>query len=606
MKKMRYYIVVCLLLFQMLGFAQKIQPLEKGLLSLNPTQIFPKNANENYIFNDKTNVGTCKTSIGKQKEILFTVENTQAAKSHYNVQSSWKINNTIKKGDVLLARFAIRTIYAKQEAGEAVVYFYVQEATPPYTKSVIVDISAGTEWKTIDIGFVAAMDMNVNEAALCFSYAALVQKVEISDIQLFNFENKITLSELPTTKFTYKGREENAIWRKNALKNIEKNRTAPIVVNVKDANGKPIKNATVQAKLIQSDFIWGTSADESLLAYDTLDAENYRKIIKELFNTAVIENGFKAETWQNKPERKAETMKAFDWLEQQGFRQRGHNAVWPAWKFNAPFVKETALRDTAAFRKMIEEDIRSKMTAIKGRVIAWDIINELLHEREFLPFLPQNTPEEWYKLAKKIDPNAQLFINEYSMLNSVASPKNISNYLDTIARLRQNGAPIEGIGIQGHIGRQPRNPAQVLSDLDLFLAAGLPVQITEFDINMADETLQADYTRDFLIACYSHQVVTGFTIWGFWEGAHWKKDAAMFRKDWSPKPNAAVWREWVTKKWTTNVTLNTDKNGKINTTGHLGKYEIKITNNGKTETFIKQLTKKGLEIMYNAEYTNAK
>ncbi len=598
--------IVFLMLCCNVSNAQKTQPLKKGLLSLNPVQLFPENANEKYIFNDKANVANINTSIGKQNEILFSIENKQAAKSHYNVQSLWKTTNFIKKGDVLLARFAIRTIYAKQEAGEAVIYFYVQEAMQPYTKSVIIDISAGTEWKTMDIGFVAATDMNAEEAALCFSFGALAQKVEISNIQLLNFEKKITLASLPTTRFTYKGREKGANWRKVALKNIEKNRTAPIVVNVNDANGKPVKGAIVQAKLIQSDFIWGTAADESLLAYDTLDAENYRKTIKELFNTAVIENGFKAETWQNKPERKVETMKAFDWLEQQGFRQRGHNAVWPTWKFNAPFVKETALRDTAAFRKMIEDDIRSKMTAIKGRVIAWDIINELLHEREFLPFLPQNTPEEWYKLAKKIDPNAQLFINEYSMLNSVASPKNISNYLDTIARLRQNGAPIEGIGIQGHIGRQPRNPAQVLSDLDLFLAADLPVQITEFDINMPDENLQADYTRDFLIACYSHQAVTGFTIWGFWEGAHWKKDAAMFRKDWSPKPNAAVWREWVTKKWTTNVTLNTDKNGKISTTGHLGKYEIKITKNGKTETIIRQLTKKGLEIMYNAEYTNAK
>jgi endo-1,4-beta-xylanase len=160
-------------------------------------------------------------------------------------------------------------------------------------------------------------------------------------------------------------------------------------------------------------------------------------------------------------------------------------------------------------------------------------------------------------------------------------------------RLRLAGAPIEGIGVQGHVGRQPRNPAQVISDLDMFTPVGLPVQITEFDINMTDEALQADYTRDFLIACYSYPVVTGFTIWGFWQSAHWKPDAAMFKKDWSPKPNAAVWREWVTGKWQTSIKEKSDANGLVNGRGHLGKYEIIVTYSGKFIKLNHQLTKGG-------------
>jgi endo-1,4-beta-xylanase len=149
------------------------------------------------------------------------------------------------------------------------------------------------------------------------------------------------------------------------------------------------------------------------------------------------------------------------------------------------------------------------MTAVKGRVIAWDVINELMYEKEFFPYLPKDIAVDWFKLAKQLDPQATLFMNEYSMLNSIASPANIKNYLSLYNELKLKGAPIEGLGIQGHVGRQPRNPAQVITDLDLFKPVGLPVQITEFDINMTDEELQADYTRDFLIACYSHPVVTG-------------------------------------------------------------------------------------------------
>ncbi len=581
------------------AFAQQLQPLPSNLEALKPATFFSINTENTYRFTDNTKATAAAVlNVIKQREkpALLTAEIFAAAKSHYDIQAKWTSEAAVKKGDILLARFAIRSIYAKQESGEAVIYFFVQQAKEPNNKSIIVDISAGPEWKTVDIPFIAANDMDKGEAAICFSFGALAQKVEIADIQVLNFENRTTLAFLPVTKFSYQGREENAAWRTAALKRIEAIRTAPINITVVDAKGKPVAGAKVEVKMVASAFIWGTSANEALLGNELPDAANYKRIFKEFFNTGVIENGFKWPRWSGAPERKAETKIAFEWLEQNGFRQRGHNLVWPGFKFAPRIARETAEKDTAAFRKIIEEDVRTKMAYTKGRVIAWDVINELVHEKDFYPYLPADISVQWFKLAKQLDPNAQLFINEYGMLNSVASPRNCQQYIDTIIFLRKQGAPIEAIGIQGHVGRQPRNPAQVITDLNLFTALNLPVQITEFDINMPDEALQSDYTRDFLIACYSSPVVTGFTIWGFWEGAHWKKDAAMFRKDWTPKPNAAVWREWVTKKWKTGFTALTNKGGKVQNRGHLGKYEIEVTYNGKQTSLVYYLTKDGVPL----------
>lgn len=595
---MKKYGIGFILLFGLhnILFAQQLPPLQSALEVLHPQNIFPLYSDTAFQFNDRTKASQAATFTASivDNTPIFTAEIFAASpKSHYDIQTVWRSEAAVKKGDVLLARFAIRSIYAKQESGEAVVYFYVQNAND---KSVIVDISAGPEWKTIAIPFTAAADMDKGEAQVCFSFGALVQKVEIGSIQVLNFEQKVNIKQLPVTRFTYQGREANAPWRTAALKRIEELRTAPLQVKVTDAKGKPINGATVQATMVQSDFVWGTAVKEVMLANEDADAEKFKQIIKELFNTAVIENGFKAARWSGAPERKVETLKAFDWLKQNDFRQRGHNLVWPGWKFNTKLFRETAQKDTAAFRLLIEQDMRSKMAFTNGQVIAWDVINELMHERAFLPYLPQDMPEQWFKLAKALDPKAQLFINEYGLLNSISSPANIKTYLDTIARLRHNGAPIDAIGVQGHVGRQPRNPAQVISDLDLFTPTGLPVQITEFDINMTDGDLQADYTRDFLIACYSHPAVTGFTIWGFWAGGHWKPDAAMFRQDWTPKPNAAVWREWVTGQWKTNWNAVSDNAGKVSGRGHLGRYEITVSKNGKEVKTIYQLQKNALPL----------
>ena len=51
-----------------------------------------------------------------------------------------------------------------------------------------------------------------------------------------------------------------------------------------------------------------------------------------------------------------------------------------------------------------------------------------------------------------------------------------------------------------------------------FATLGLPVRITELDIDSNDEELQADYFRDFLTASFSHPNINGIMIWGFWEG----------------------------------------------------------------------------------------
>lgn len=567
-------------------YAQEVLPLTPTLQSLQPEQVFPLNADKEYKFNDNWDgkiPNTFSVRLSDNKLQVFSAEIFTPSKSRYDVNTCWKGTSLIKKGDVMLARLSMRSIYAKQESGDAVIFFYVQKTKGE--RSIVAELAAGPEWKTYEIPFEATEDMKPGESEICISFGGLAQKVEVANIEVLNFGKKTTIVQLPTTRFSYDGREANAAWRDAAFERIEKIRTAAFVVQVLDKNGKAVKDANVDVKMIQSDFVWGTAIYEKLIATDLPNSANYKKYLKEFFNTAVIENGFKSPNWTN-PTIQPETKRAFEWLEKEKFRQRGHNLVWPGWKFNTQSLKDLAEKDTAAFSKAIENEIRDKMTYFKGRVIAWDVINEVIHERDMFKYLPADEAVRWYKLAREIDPKAQLFMNEYAMLNNVTSPQFIRTYLDTVAKFRAKGAPIDALGIQGHVGRVPRSPASVISDLDLFLPTGLPVQITEFDINTTDEELQADYTRDFLIACYSHPIVTGLVVWGFWEPKQWKPDAAMLRTDWSEKPNAAVWRELVTKKWKTSFDGKTNDNGTIESRGHFGTYEVTV----KAKNRVKKVT----------------
>jgi hypothetical protein len=60
---------------------------------------------------------------------------------------------------------------------------------------------------------------------------------------------------------------------------------------------------------------------------------------------------------------------------------------------------------------------------------------------------------------------------------------------------------------------------------------------------------------------------------GILANAHWKPDVLLCCADWTPKPNAAIWRDLALGKWKTSLSETTTKTGKVETRGHFGKYE---------------------------------
>lgn len=555
---------------------------------------------KDYIFQDSRNGGqlsSCRLITTEDGKKALEVENTKASSDYYNCELKFRSTSDVKKGDVLQAVVTVRTVYARQETGESSIQFYFQRAVSPWEKSIVTQVNDGAEWKTFTFPFTASTDLRAGEAVAVLAFATLAQKVQVGGVEIRNYHHSLEAKDLPKTRLTYAGREEGAAWRTEALKRIDQLRTAPLTVHVVNAKGKEIKGADVKIKMHRSAFIWGTAVNEETLASDDADAKTYKQKLLQFFNTAVMENGFKTYGWSWDDKHKQQTLKAFDWLYKNGMRQRGHNLVWPGWKFNPRYMRLIAERDTAVFRKFIQAQFYERMAYTKGKVIAWDVVNEMMHEKDFFKYLPKDVAVEWFKEAKKLDPDAQLFINDYGMLNGTQSPLVISQYINIIKDLRSKGAPVEAAGVQGHVGAQPRSPIQVLSDLDMFYKENIPVQITEFDINTDDEDLQADYTRDFLIAAYSHPAVHGVNLWGFWQKRHWKPNAALFRSDWTLKANGRAWQQLVCGEWTTKWEKKSDRNGDVTGKAHLGEYDITVSYNGITVNTTANLLKEGTTVL---------
>jgi GH35 family endo-1,4-beta-xylanase len=495
------------------------------------------------------------------------------------VNVSWRLSAPVKKDDVCLARFHARVVEVRQESGEALFNFQVQPLPGGGERSLILPVGVGPDWALFEIPFRVVTSSPADGTMVQFSFGAFPQTVELAGLELLNFGQRTATHALPLTRFSYAGRAPDATWRRSALDRIEQIRTADLTVRVVDQAGRPVARARVAARLVQPKFLFGSCVDARLIGGETPEANAYREKVLELFDTVTLDNALKWPRWGAGPTQRTEALRAIDWINAHGLRLRGHTLVWPGWKFSPRAIVDHPNRATA-LPDLINNHIRDVVTATAGRVDAWDVVNEPVHERDYFATMPETQIAAWFKLARACDPRPQLFINEYGMLNSRDSPAMIEKYLALIDRVRASGAPIEGIGVQGHVGRQVRPPADVLADLDQLARAKLPVHITEFDINTPDEQLQADYTRDFLIACYSHPAVTGFIMWGFWQPRHWKPDAALYRADWTAKPNAAVWRELVLETWRTQAAGSTNGSGTFVVRGHLGRYELTVTHDG--------------------------
>jgi len=559
------------------------QPLSPALLAKNAASLMPTDGMRDHVFRDREAIGaTLSIRSEHPGKPVLQVDVPRGSRSADAVELLWNTGKDIVQGDVGLLRLQVRTLKARQESGESEVKIMFQRNHAPWEKSLITQFSFGPDWTLIEIPFVAGSSLLAGKGAVHLGFGALEQRVEITGVELLNFGRSATLQELPATRYTYAGREDNAKWRRQALQRIEQLRSAPIRLHLVDAAGQPLGGAHVEAALVQPDFLWGTEVNGAFLLQQTPDAERYRRELLANFDTAVPGNQLKWGGWRKDP---TVGMKAVKWLNSQGLRVRGHNIVWPGWKFTPDEIKNNPQRATE-LAGQIDRHLKDIVTTMRGQVIAWDVVNEPMHETDYFAYMPlEQSLTRWYQAVKAIDPQAQLTINDYAMLNSSASPTVVSNFVDLIGRLRGLGAPIDLIGVQGHVGQQPRAPELVLKDLDLFLPTGLPVQITEFDINTKDEQLQADYTRDFLIAIYSHPAVNGYVQWGFYEQQHWKPQAAMFRKDWSEKPNLLVWRELVLKQWKTRFSGKTNSLGTLESRGHFGKYKLTVTAGGRTSVY---------------------
>jgi len=142
-----------------------------------------------------------------------------------------------------------------------------------------------------------------------------------------------------------------------------------------------------------------------------------------------------------------------------------------------------------------------------------------------------------FQWAHQYCPNAILLLNDY---NTIEYGNDNSHFIDIVQRIQKAGAPINAIGAQAHAAYNISTDT-VKGFIDkLNSSTGLPVYISEYDINVADDTQQKNIMQSQFTMFWTDPNVKGVTLWGYIEGATWLANTGLMSSAGQQRP-AMTW-----------------------------------------------------------------
>jgi endo-1,4-beta-xylanase len=250
-----------------------------------------------------------------------------------------------------------------------------------------------------------------------------------------------------------------------------------------------------------------------------------------------------------------------DFASRNKMKIKGHTLVWheqlPAWV--------NVQMSTDQLRAAVQDHIRSLVGHFKGRVFAWDVVNEAiewsdasgswgLRDTVFLEKLGEGYIGDAFRLAHETDPDALLIYNDYGAEGLCGKSDRV---YELVRSLLADGVPIHGVGLQMHISATDYpDPDGITANVRRLTDLGLKVNISEMDVRIHDAPgtmkdkleLQRRVYHDVIAACVKVRGFMGVTFWGFTDAVSWitngsaepyfpRDDAPLlFDANYNPKP----------------------------------------------------------------------
>ncbi|HEY3761005.1 MAG TPA: endo-1,4-beta-xylanase [Verrucomicrobiae bacterium] len=233
----------------------------------------------------------------------------------------------------------------------------------------------------------------------------------------------------------------------------------------------------------------------------------------------------------------------------------------------------------------MHDHIATVVGRYKGQIKVWDVVNEAVNDRGtnllrnslWEQIIGPDFIAKAFEYAHEADPDAILRYNDYGLGNSDKRQR----FITLIKSLQAQHVPVMAIGTQTHVNVTSPTPEQLDQELTDLETLGLPIHITELDVNgsrsgqrstsadlavqttatqggmvsNADQRLAEQYSNLFKVFIKHRDHIKLVTFWGANDAVSWlaRGHPLLFDGNDQPKPayyavmNAATGKKSKTK-----------------------------------------------------------
>ena len=313
----------------------------------------------------------------------------------------------------------------------------------------------------------------------------------------------------------------------------------------------------------------------------SLSARNVRSaeqmdIVRRNFNSVTAENAMKPGVIHPKENvwRWGDADSIANWCRRNGVKMRGHCLCWHEqfsnWMFTDSLGNEVTKE---VFYQRLRNHIHTVVGRYKDVVYAWDVLNEAIadgdgdrlpddngepspyRQSRLFKLCGEELVRKVFEFAHEADPDAKLFYNDYN----AAVPSKRDHIYNMVKKMKDDGVPIDGIGMQGHYNAWWPSAEDVEAAISKYSEIVDEVQVTELDIRTTNEMggqlqfsqgnagdvpqhiaemQERQYANIFRIVRKWRNVVTNVTFWNLSDADSWLgagNSPLPFDTDYKPK-----------------------------------------------------------------------
>jgi len=311
--------------------------------------------------------------------------------------------------------------------------------------------------------------------------------------------------------------------------------------------------------LVGSCGAWAQGLKDAYKGYFTIGVAVNQRNVTNPEQQALIVREFNSVTAENdmKPQPTEPRQGQFDFsradrianfCRQNGIKMRGHCLMWHSqigeWIYKD---EQGELLPKEEFFKRMREHIHTVVNRYKDVVYCWDVVNEAMTDDRNATDPYRQSPmykiagdefiAQAFRYAREADPDVLLFYNDYNETDPVKSRR----IYEMVKKMKDNGVPIDGIGMQGHYNIYGPKEDEIDAAITLYKTVVKHIHMTELDVRANEEMggalqfsqegmevsdslkqhLADQYARIFRVLRKHKDVIDNVTFWNLSDRDSW-------------------------------------------------------------------------------------